>query len=51
MNDKEKIIQGLEIQLDDLQKYADANETLSLTQEQAKKILSVLKEQGIQGDK
>lgn len=47
MNDKEKIIQGLEIQLDDLQKYADADETLSLTQEQAKKIISVLKEQEI----
>lgn len=45
MNNKEKIIQGLEIQLDDLQKYADENEMLSLTQERAKEIISILKEQ------
>lgn len=45
MNNKEKIIQGLEIQLDDLQKYANENEMLSLTQERAKEIVSILKEQ------
>lgn len=42
---REKVIEGLEIQLDDLQKYAEADETLMLTQEQAKEILALLKEQ------
>ena len=42
--DREKIIKGLEIQLDDLQKYADANEMLTLTQGQAKEIVALLKE-------
>ena len=43
--DREKVIKGLEIQLDDLQKYADSDEILTLTQEQAKEILALLKEQ------
>lgn len=43
--DMDKVIEGLEIQLDDLQKYADADEMLTLTQEQAKEILALLKEQ------
>ena len=42
---REKIIKGLEIQLDDLQKYADVDETITLTQEQAKDIIALLKEQ------
>lgn len=45
MADMEKVIKELEIQLDDLQKYADADETLMLTQEQAKEIIELLKEQ------
>ena len=45
MSDREKIIGGLEIQLDDLQKYADSDEILTLTQEQAKEIVALLKEQ------
>lgn len=43
--DKEKVIKGLEIQLDDLQKYADSDEMLTLTQEQAKEIVALLKKQ------
>lgn len=46
--DREKVIKGIETQLDDLQKYADADETLTLTQEQAKEILELLKEQNKQ---
>lgn len=45
MPDREKVIKGLEIQLDDLQKYADSDEILTLTQEQAKEIVAMLKEQ------
>lgn len=45
MPDREKVIRKLESQLDDLQKYADADEMLTLTQEQAKEILALLKEQ------
>lgn len=45
MTDKEKVIKGLESQLDDLQKYADADEVVTLTQEQAKDICALLKEQ------
>ena len=45
MADIEKVIKGLEIQLDDLQKYADSDEILTLTQEQAKEIIALLKEQ------
>ena len=45
MIDMEKVIKGLETQLDDLQKYADVDETLTLTQEQAKEIIELLKEQ------
>lgn len=45
MTDKEKVIAGLESQLDDLSKYADADEVLTLTQNQAKDILALLKEQ------
>lgn len=44
MNDSEKIIKGLESQLDDLSQYADSDEVLTLTQDQAKDILSMLKE-------
>ena len=45
MIDKGKVIYGLEIQLDDLQKYADNDQPLTLTQEQAQEIISLLKEQ------
>jgi len=45
MPDLEKVIKGLESQLDDLSKYADADEVLTLTQGQAKDILALLKEQ------
>lgn len=45
MTDREKVIAGLESQLDDLSKYADADEVLTLTQNQAKDILTLLKEQ------
>ena len=45
MVDREKVIYGLEIQLDDLQKYADNDQPLTLTQEQAQEIISLLKEQ------
>lgn len=45
MTDREKVIAGLESQLDDLSKYADADEVLTLTQGQAKDILAQLKEQ------
>lgn len=45
MSDREKVIKGLEIQLDDLLKYADSDEILTLTQEQAKEIVALLKEQ------
>lgn len=45
MIDREKVIYGLEIQLDDLQKYADNDQPLTLTQEQAQEIISLLKEQ------
>ena len=45
MIDINKVIKGLETQLDDLQKYADVDETLTLTQEQAKEIIELLKEQ------
>ena len=39
------VIKGLETQLDDLRKFADENEPLTLTQERAKEILELLKEQ------
>lgn len=45
MIDTKKVVKGLEIQLDDLQKYADSDEILTLTQEQAKEIVALLKEQ------
>ena len=45
MIDREKVIHRLEIQLDDLQKYADNDQPLTLTQEQAQEIISLLKEQ------
>ncbi len=45
--DAKKVINGLEIQLEDLQKYADNDQPLSLTQEQAQKIISLLKEQEV----
>lgn len=45
MPDIKKVIKGLEIQLDVLQKYADSDEMLTLTQEQAKEIVVLLKEQ------
>ena len=45
MPDLEKVIKELESQLDDLTKYADADEVLALTQGQAKDILALLKEQ------
>ena len=45
MIDLEKVIHGLEIQLDDLQKYADNDQPLTLTQERAQEIISMLKEQ------
>lgn len=45
MPDREKVIKGLECQLDDLKKYADSDEVLTLTQDQAKDILFLLKEQ------
>jgi rubrerythrin len=47
--DREKVIHGLEIQLDDLQKYADNDQPLTLTQEQAQEIISLLKEQKANG--
>lgn len=46
MINAEKIIRRLELQLDDLQKYAADGELLTLTQEQAKEIIALLKEQG-----
>ena len=39
------VIKGLEAQLDDLHKFADEDQPLALTQEQAKEILKLLKEQ------
>ena len=44
MLDQEKVIKGLENQLEDLKKYADNDQPLSLTQEQAQEIISLLKE-------
>jgi len=41
----ENVINGLEIQLEDLKKYADNDQPLSLTQEQAQEIIALLKEQ------
>lgn len=43
--DRENVIKGLECQLDDLKKYADDDEVITLTQNQAKDILVLLKEQ------
>lgn len=43
--EREKVIKRLETQLDYLQKYADADAILTLTQEQAKEIVALLKEQ------
>lgn len=45
MTDLEKVIKGLEFQLDDLKKYADDDEVVTLTQHRAKDILALLKEQ------
>lgn len=45
MPDRYMVIKGLEGQLDDLAKYADSDEVLTLTQGQAKAILAMLKEQ------
>ena len=45
MIDLEKVIAGLESQLDDLSKYADVDEVLTLTQGQVKDLLALLKEQ------
>lgn len=44
LEEREKVIKGLESQLDDLLKYADADEVLTLTQNQAKDILALLEE-------
>lgn len=43
----EKVIKGLESQLDDLSKYADEDELLTLTQEQAREIVTLLKGQKV----
>lgn len=43
MTDREKVIAGIESQLDDLSKYADTDEVITLTQNQAKDILALLK--------
>ena len=40
-----KVVRQLELQLDDLQKYAADDELLILTQGQAKEIIALLKEQ------
>lgn len=45
MTDRKKVVKGLESQLDDLWKYADSDEVLTLTQGQAKDILALLKKQ------
>jgi len=45
MIDRENVIKWLESQLDDLQKYADADEVVTLTQCQAKDIVALLKRQ------
>lgn len=45
MIDAGKVVRQLELQLDDLQKYANRDELLTLTQEQAKEIIALLKEQ------
>ena len=45
MADRENVISGLEIQLEDLKKYADNDQPLSLTQERAQEIIAMLKEQ------
>ena len=45
MPDREKVIKGLESQLDDLRKYADVDEEVILTQNQAKDIVALLKGQ------
>lgn len=44
MTDRDMVIKGLEAQIDDLQKYADSQEPLTLSQEEAKTILALLKE-------
>lgn len=44
MTEREKVIYGLEIQLEDMQKYADNDQPLTTTQEQAKEIIALLKE-------
>ena len=43
--DRENVINGLESQLEDLKKYANKDQPLSLTQEQAQEIIALLKEQ------
>lgn len=45
MTKLQDVIKGLEAQLDDLHKFADEDEPLTLTQERAKEILELLKEQ------
>ena len=40
-----KVVRQLELQLDDLQKYAADGELLTLTQEQAKEMIALLKDQ------
>ena len=45
MTERDEIIKGLESQLNDLQKYADADEAVTLTQCRAKDIVALLKEQ------
>lgn len=43
MANLQKTIKGIETQLDDLRKFADKDQPLTLTQEQAKEILELLK--------
>ena len=45
MVNRENVIKELECQLDDLKKYADDDEVVTLTQHRAKDILALLKEQ------
>ena len=51
MIDRENVIKGLEIQLEDLKKYADNDQPLSLTQERAQEIIPLLKEQEAERNK
>lgn len=44
MTEGDEIIKGLESQIDDLEKYADADDVVTLIQRQAKDIVALLKE-------